>query len=56
MVWTEIPLDCRTYMYVFARGGITAARYSRPSDIREPIVRPHTGAIGDASLETKESV
>ena len=43
MVWTEIPLDGRTYMYVFARGHMTAAipRY----DIREPIVRPYAGAI-----------
>ena len=27
MVWTEIQLDGRTDLHVFARGGITAARH-----------------------------
>ena len=48
MVWTEIPLDGHTELYVFHRGGIMAAR--QRSDILEPIVRPHSGAIGDAFI------
>ena len=46
MVWTEIPLDGHTDMYVFPIGGIMAARHR--SDILEHIVRPHAGDIGDA--------
>ena len=48
MVWTEIPLDGHTELYVFPRGGIMAARHR--SDILEPIVRPHAGAIGCCHL------
>ena len=48
MVWTEIPLDGRTYMYVLARGGMTAAIHR--NDIREPDVTPYAGAICDAFL------
>ena len=33
MVWTEIPLDGRTDLYVFARGHITVAIHR--NDIRE---------------------
>ncbi len=52
MVWAEIPLDGRTYLYVFARWGITEARHR--SDILEPIVRQHAGAIGDAFILTQD--
>ena len=45
MIWTKIPLDGNTYLYVFPRGGIMSARHR--SDILEPIVRPHECAIGD---------
>ena len=48
MVWTDIPLDGHTEMYVFPRGGIMAE--SHRSDILEPTVRPHAGAIGDACI------
>ena len=39
MVWTEIPLNGRTDLYVFARGHVTAAIHR--NDIREPIVRQY---------------
>ena len=42
MVWTEIPLDGRTDLYVFSRGGITAAIHR--NDILEHTVRPHACA------------
>ena len=45
MVWTEIPLDGRTDMYVFAKGHMTAAIHR--NGIREPIVRSYAGAIVD---------
>ena len=48
MVWTEIPVDGHIYLYMFPRGGTMTARHR--SDILEPIVRPHTGAIGDAFI------
>ena len=48
MVWTEIPVDALTDLYVFARGRMTAA--IRRNDIREPLVRPYTGAIVDAFI------
>ena len=48
MVWAEMSLDGRTYLYVFARGGITEARYR--IDIMQPIVRSYAGAIGDALI------
>ena len=48
MVWMEIPLDGRTDLYVFARGGITSERHR--NDIREPLVRPYAGAIVDAFI------
>ena len=37
-----------TYLYVFRRGGITAAIHR--SDILEHIVRQHAGAIGDGFI------
>ena len=43
MVSKEIPLDGRTYLYVFARGHMTAAIHR--NDIREPLVRSYAGAI-----------
>ena len=43
MVWTKIPLDGRTYLYVFARGHMMAATHR--NDIREHIVRSYAGAI-----------
>ena len=46
MVWTEIPLDGRTDMYVFDRGHMTAAIHR--NDIRTPMVRPYAGAIAGA--------
>ena len=48
MVWAGVSLDGRTDLYVFARGGITAARYR--DEILEPIVRPYAGAIGEAFI------
>ena len=48
MVWTEIPLDGRTDLYVFARCHITVAIHR--NDIREHIVRPLAGAIVDAFI------
>ena len=48
MVWTEIPLDGPTDMYVFARSHMTAAIHR--NDIREPHVRPYAGAIVDAFI------
>ena len=48
MVWTEIPLDGRTVMHVFARGHMTAAIHRKY--IREPIVRSYAGAIVDAFI------
>ena len=48
MVWTEVPLDGHTDLYVFPRGGIMAARHR--SDILEPTVRPHACANGDAFI------
>ena len=48
MVWTEIPLDGRIDLNVFARGHITVAIHR--NDIREPIVRPLAGAIVDALI------
>ena len=48
MVWMEIPLDGGTGLYVFARGCITSERHR--NDIREPLVRPYTGAIVDAFI------
>ena len=46
MFWTEIPLGGHTYLYVFPRGGIMAARHH----IMEPTVSPHACAIGDAFI------
>ena len=43
MVWTEIPLDGRTDLYVFARGHMTATIHR--NDIRKHIARPYAGAI-----------
>ena len=43
MVWSEILLDGHRDMYVFPRGGIMEARHR--SNIMEPIVRPHAGAV-----------
>ena len=40
MVWTEIHLDGRTDLYVFARGRTMTAIHR--NDIREPIVRSYT--------------
>ena len=48
MVWAGISLDGRTDLYVFPRGGITAVRYR--DKVREPIVRPYAGAIGDTFM------
>ena len=48
MVWAEMSLDGRTYLYVFARGGITEAIHR--NGILEPIVRLYVGAIGDAFI------
>ena len=48
MIWTEMLLDCRTDMYVFPIGGITAAIHR--SDILEHICRQHAGAIGDGFI------
>ena len=48
MIWTDILLDGRTDLYVFPRGGITAAIHR--SDILEHIVRQHAGAIGDGVI------
>ena len=48
MVWTEIPVDGHTYLYVFLRGGIMSARHH--SDIMEPIVRSSECAIGDVFI------
>ena len=45
MVWTEIPLDGRTDLYVFARCHMTTAIHR--NDIRELLVRPYAGAIVD---------
>ena len=46
MVWTEVPTDGHTGLYVFPKGGIMAARHH--SAILEPIVRSHASANGDA--------
>ena len=43
MVWTEITLNGRTDLYVFARGHTTATQHCHY--IREPIVRSYAGAI-----------
>ena len=51
MVWTEIPLDGHTDMYVFPRGGIMTARHR--SDIMKHIVRPHACANGDEFISMK---
>ena len=48
MIWTEVPLDGHTYLYVFPRGGVMAARHR--SDIVETIVRPRARANGDAFI------
>ena len=48
MVWTEIYLDGRADLYVFARGHMTAAIHS--NDNREPLVRPYAGYIVDAFI------
>ena len=48
MIWTEIPLDGNTDLYVFPRGGITTAIHR--SDILEHIVKQHAGAIGDGFI------
>ena len=40
--------------YVLARGGITAAIHC--NDIREPIVRPYSGTIGDAFILMQDNV
>ena len=48
MVRAEMSLDGLTYLYVFARRGMTEARYRRY--ILEPIVRSYEGAIGDAFI------
>ena len=48
MVWAEMALVIRTGLFVFASGGITESRHR--SDILELIVRPYTGAIGDAFI------
>ena len=45
MVWAGLSLDGRTDLYVFARGGITAARYRD-----EILVRPYAGAIGETFI------
>ena len=46
MVWTAVQLDVHTDLD--SGGGIMTARHR--SDILEPIVRPHAGAIGDAFI------
>ena len=48
MVWTEIPLDGRTYLYMFTRGHMMAAIHR--NDILEHIVSPHAGVFGDAFI------
>ena len=48
MVWTEIPLDGHTDLYVFARGHTTAAIHR--NDIQDPLVRPYAGDIVDAFI------
>ena len=53
MVWTEIPMDGRSDLYVFARGHMTAAIHR--NDIREPLVRPYAGAIGDAFIVMQDN-
>ena len=54
MVWTEVPLDGHTDLYVFPRSGIMAARHC--SDILEPIVRPHAcAANGDALIVMQDN-
>ena len=53
MVWTEIPLDGLTDIYVFARGHMMAAIHS--NDIREPIVRPYAGAILDSFIVMQDN-
>ena len=52
MIWTDIPLVSRTYLYVFPRCGITAAIHR--SDILEHIVRSRAGAIGDVFILMQE--
>ncbi len=44
MVWVEMSLDGRTYLYVFARRGVTEARHC--GDILEPVVGSYAGTIG----------
>ena len=53
MVWTEIPLDGRTDLYVFARGHMRAAIYR--NDIREAIVKPYAGAIVGAFIVMQDN-
>ena len=48
MVWTVIPLDGCTYLYMFAIAHMTAAIHRNA--IREPIVRQYEGAIVDAFM------
>ena len=48
MVWTEIPLDGHSEVYVCHRGVITEAWHR--SEILEPIVRSYTAGIGDALI------
>ena len=48
MVWTVVPLDVHTDLYVFPGGGKMAAIHR--SDILEPIVRPHACANCDAFI------
>ena len=48
MVWTEIPLNGRSDLYVFSRGHMTAAIHSNV--IREQLVSPYAGVIVDAFI------
>ena len=53
MVWTEVPLDGRTDVYVFARGHTTAGILR--NDIWEPLVRSYAGAIVDAFISMQDN-
>ena len=48
MVWTKIPLDGHTQLYVFPRGGTKAARDR--SDVLEHIVRSHASSVVGAFI------
>ena len=56
MVWTDIPLDGRTDLYVFARGHTMAAIHR--NDILEPIFRSeysYAEAIVDSFMSMQDN-